>query len=349
MSSQTREKLGTEELAIVLSHYDVGVVREIREFARGSHRAAKLVLKTDRGMYLLKRRPRGQSDPARVSFAHELQEFLRERNFPLPHLILTRDGGHSLVRLSDWVYELFEFIPGEPYDQSLLTTYEAGKTLGLYHRLAVECRPQHKPPSGHYHAAAVVRRYLGELAPRLAEKTHARDHPEQAQTLCDAILNAYDRAGQAAEDLGLLSWEPQVVHSDWHPGNMLFAQGRVVAVIDYDAARIQPRVMDVANGVLQFSLVTGSRNPDTWPDYTDEPRAKRFLRGYDEINVLSVAELKCVPLLMIEALIAETVIPVWTTGAFAGLDGFRFLTMVMRKVEWLERGGAPMVADLQEA
>src|SRR5262245_8225146 len=44
------------ELAIVCSRYDIGVIEAVKEFRRGSGRAPKVVLKTDRGRYLLKRR-----------------------------------------------------------------------------------------------------------------------------------------------------------------------------------------------------------------------------------------------------------------------------------------------------
>jgi len=346
LAKEERDKLTAEELAIVLSHYDLGVVQEVREFARGSHRAAKLIIRTERGRYLLKRRPAGKTDPHRVAFAHELQAYLLQKHFPLPHIIGTREGNHSMVRLGDTVCEVFEFIDGGPYDLGLLATYESGKMLGLYHRLLSEYRPRWKPPGGHYHRAPVVIGYLRELPSRLKHPPSG-DQPDEAARLCHRLSEAYERAADGADRVGLPTWEPQIVHSDWHPGNMLFKDGHVVAVIDYDAARIQPRVMDVANGVLQFSLVTGSRDPETWPEYVDEPRAKRFVRGYDEINVLSVAELACVPFLMQEAFIAEAAIPIWASGTFASIDGFRFLKMVERKVVWIAKVGAKMFSDLQ--
>jgi len=130
----------------------------------------------------------------------------------------------------------------------------------------------------------------------------------------------------------------QIVHSDWHPGNMLFRGPRVVAVIDYDSARIQQRILDVANGALQFSIIGGGDDPQQWPDYIDESRFKRFLRGYDSVPncMLSKAELRVIPWLMIEALIAESVIPIAATGSFARLEGRGFLQMVERKVRWLQ-------------
>jgi hypothetical protein len=63
--------------------------------------------------------------------------------------------------------------------------------------------------------------------------------------------------------------------------------------------------------------------------------------------VLSHAELKCIPFLMQEALIAEVVIPIWKSGTFARLDGFRFLRMVARKIAWLRNAGAQLTNDLE--
>jgi hypothetical protein len=55
----TREKFATDELAIVLSHYSIGVIESVTEFPRGSRKAPKLLITTDQGKYLLKRRARG--------------------------------------------------------------------------------------------------------------------------------------------------------------------------------------------------------------------------------------------------------------------------------------------------
>ena len=152
----------------------------------------------------------------------------------------------------------------------------------------------------------------------------------------NVLLQAYSQAAEDVESHGMETWPKQIVHADWHPGNMLFRDNRVVAVIDYDAARIQQRVIDVANGALQFSIIGGGDDPKQWPDYIDESRFKRFLRGYDDVNVLSRAELRTIPYLMIEALIAESVIPIAATGSFARMEGIGFLLMVERKVKWLQ-------------
>jgi len=116
-----------------------------------------------------------------------------------------------------------------------------------------------------------------------------------------------------------------------------------VAVIDYDAARLQQRVIDLANGALQFSILGGGEDPVKWPDYLDESRYKRFIRGYDEVDVVSVAELEAIPWLRIEALVAESVLPIAATGSFGRLEGYSFLQMIERKVRWMQANIAQLV------
>jgi len=94
-------------------------------------------------------------------------------------------------------------------------------------------------------------------------------------------------------------------------------------------------VIDLANGALQFSIVGRGEDVDQWADAPDLGRLKRFVRGYDAVNVLSRAELHVLPYLMCEAMIAEAVLPIAATGSFGRMEGFPFLRMVGRKVRWI--------------
>jgi homoserine kinase type II len=107
-------------------------------------------------------------------------------------------------------------------------------------------------------------------------------------------------------------------------------------------------VIDVANGALQFSILGGDEDVSKWPEFIDESRFKRFIRGYDEVMVLSEAEVQAIPWLMAEALIAEAVFPIAATGNFGRLEGLSFLQMVQRKVYWMTHH-APQLIDLAEA
>ncbi len=346
-----RDRFDAAELAIVLSHYDTGTIEAIQEFPRGSRRAPKLIIRSDSGIYLLKRRARGKDDPFKVAFCHAIQLYLASKQFPLPRLIGTRRENNSMLQLKGAIYELFEYTRGSSYDNSPEATQEAGRVLASFHKVLAGYQPEYEPPQGSYHAARSVANSM-EVIPRTLCKPDPRN-PSPADRVARVVASlheTYNHAAQRANETGLPDWPMQIVHCDWHPGNMLFRGTKVVAVIDYDASRIQQRVLDIANGALQFSIIGGGDDPAQWPDHIDESRFKRFLRGYDAVPgcVLSRAELRAIPWLMIEALIAESAIPIAATGSFARLDGLGFLLMVERKVRWLSEQ-APKLAEVMES
>ncbi len=324
------------ELAIVMSHFDIGIIEALDDFPRGSRRAPKVVLKSSEGRFLLKRRAKGREDHNKVAFCHDIQNALAAKQFPLPHLIATRDTHSSMLVHDGAVYELFEFIPGEPYNQALEGTFDAGRVLALYHKLLEDFETPFDTPKGSYHGADAVEKGFDRVLRHFAGR-------KEIAGICRFLLDSYRHARDSADDAGLKEWPDQIVHGDWHPGNMLFRQKKVIAVIDYDSARALPRVVDSANGALQFSILGGGDDVSKWPDYIDETRFKRFLRGYDEVNLLSEAELRATPWLMIEALIAEAVFPIAATGQFGKLEGAGFLNMVQRKIVWLQKNADRLV------
>jgi homoserine kinase type II len=326
-----RERFAADELAIVLSHYDLGVIKSVKEFPRGSRRAPKLYIESDKGRWLVKRRARGRENAQRVALAHEVQLFLAGRKFPLPGLLRTRSDNQSMLRLGSGVYEVFEYISGSGYSKSPTATADAGRVLALFHQLLEGFSTQLAPTLAGYHQAEAVTQTLEQLP-----KRDSRVSPE----LASQVAQAYSRAAREVESRGIGTWPRQVVHADWHPGNMLFLADKVLAVIDYDSVRIQPRVLDIANGALQFSLLGGENDLNAWPAQLDHARFVRFLRAYDKTLVISQAEIDVIPHLMIEALISETVFPVAATGLFGRFDGSAFLRMVMRKITWLEAHAA---------
>jgi homoserine kinase type II len=328
-----RETFGTEELAICLSHYDLGMIDSIQEFARGSRRAPKVIIQSERGKFLFKRRAHGKDDLAKVAFTHQLQLTLAAQNFPLPHLIGTRNDNNSMLVWQSGIYEMFEFISGGGYDGSLDATFHAGQSLALYHKLLHDFRSDYSPPTGSYHNAEAIHQAIRNTVGSLP--LDSRPPAEILMATVGSLEEAYGQCADRVNELGLHDWEVQVVHGDWHPGNMLFRDRKVVAVIDYDAARLQQRVIDFANGALQFSIIGGGDEPTNWPDYLDETRFKRFIRGYDSANVISKAEMQAVACLMCEAMIAEAVLPIAATGCFGRFGGFGFLQMIDRKVKWI--------------
>ncbi len=333
MENRTREQFGAKELAICLSHYDLGIIHDIKEFARGSRRAPKAVVDTEAGRFLFKRRAKGRDDIRKVAFTHHIQLSLAAQNFPLPHLLGTRDDNNSMLLMGDKIYEMQEFISGTTYDGSIQATEQGGHALGLFHKLLEGFESDYKPPQASYHNAKAIHQSILKTATTLTPKD--QQQTSELQYTVRYLEGSYRHAVEQVNGFGLPNWPTQIVHGDWHPGNMLFRDKLVVAVIDYDTARQQQRVIDFANGALQFSILGGEGSPLNWPEYIDMKRFQAFLRGYDEVNVISTDELRAVPYLMCEAMIAEAILPIAATGVFGRYDGRAFIQMIRRKVDWI--------------
>ncbi len=345
-----RARFDPHELAIVLTHYEVGVIERIRAYPRGSRRAPKVRIKTRDGEFLLKRRAPGRDDPYRVAFAQSLQLHLYDRGYPVPALIGTRDGNNSMLELQGRIYELFEYASGVRYDGSPASTEAVGNALGAMHRLLEGYQPPYEPPAGSFHGAAGIDTRLARIPAAVAVLEPAADRDELARA-CDVLRKAYNLAADQVEKTGFRGWPRGIIHGDWHPGNLLFGDGVVMAVLDFDSARREPRMSDIANAALQFSMILSApERPESWPEGLDFERIRQLIRGYEKGACLrlNADELAAMPWLMVEALVLESVVPIAATGSFGRISGSSFLRMVEGKVGWIAPRAERLIRFVQE-
>src|SRR5687767_811287 len=194
--SGMRESFSAEELAIVMSHFDIGVIDSIADYPKGSRKAPKLLIVSEQGKFLLKRRARGKDDPYKVAFSHALQLYLASKQFPLPHLVGTKKDNNSMLQWRNGVYELFEYIPGQPYPQTLEATFDSGRVLSLYHKLLQDFKSEWQPSGGSYHAAPAVEQGL-RLIPNAVRDTEA------VTPTLNYLLESYRHAAAMVEQQGL--------------------------------------------------------------------------------------------------------------------------------------------------
>jgi len=321
----------SEELVRVLSHYDIGVILRLKPLTSGNRLAPKMVLISEQGKFLLKRRPRGKDDLAQVTFAHAIQQHLASKGFPATSLLTTRDKKETALQLDHHIYELFEFITGTRYNGSPEETTEAARQLAQFHRLLADF-PHKQPSINCFHDSATVRRHLKTIGSDRSALPNTK-----MRSTSETLMELYNESSVCVSQLGFDSWHRQVIHGDWHPGNMLFYKRKVAAVLDFDSIRIASTITDLANGMLQFSIVGGRPNPADWPDYFDENKLAQFIKGYRSVIELDKNKLDSLLDLMIETMIAEAILPIAATGFFGHLSGSDFLDMILRKASWLNK------------
>jgi len=345
LNYRQRANFDSAELAVVLSHYDLGVIESVTELPRGSRRSPKVGIVCQRGKFLLKQRALTRVRLDRVELSHRIQKFLREQGFPLPQLVATRAAGQLFLIHADHLYELFEFVPGHGFSRTAAEARDAGAMLARFHQILSSLTSESlaRLPTGDYHDAPGVRVGLCRIEATLSSHDSFSGDEAELAGLIQFLLAAYDHAAEMVNRAGFAQWPQRLVHSDWHAGNLLFRDHKVLAVLDYDALRLSRVITDVANGALHFSIIAGE-DPTTWPDHLDEALFAAFLNDFEKIMPLTGDERRSIVPLMAEALIAECVPPITETGSVGRWSGFRVLQMVRRKLSWLAANGHALVA-----
>ena len=349
-----RDRFGTDELRDVLGAYPLSHIKTMREFHRGSRRSPKVVIHAAQGEFLLKRRARRPELQKRVEWSHSVLLRLDELHHPVARLIGTRDDNNSMLIRDDCVYELFEFVNGRRYDHSSKEVRGAGRSLGSLHVALADFVPDVDQPGGTYHSSDIV----FTAAERIQESILRADpgvDQKKLVNLANMLREQYSHAARQAHENGYSELAMQVIHGDWHPGNVLFIDapggvrpGYVSAIVDFDASRREPRVVDLANGILHFAMRSKpGETPERWPHTLSARRLRAFLKGWKlSVGLVPPEETKVTPWLMIEAAIAESIVPVAESGRFATVPGFPFLSMVLEKVRWIRSHSKAISTEL---
>jgi len=281
---------------------------------------------------LLKRRASGKDSPDRVATSHRIVSMLRADGFPVAPLLNNRvDGGTALVH-EGHTYELFEYISGRRFHGTAGQLIETGAILARYHRILSSSGPQLNLPTGGVHESAQVKNLFRKL---VASDLGCGNEALRAslQRALARLGTVYHTAATRVNQLGYNRWPLVVTHCDWHPGNLLFDNGRILAVLDHDSPRLQPRVADIACGMLQFSIRTSSGG--TFDPSIDLAAARHLLVGYDSTSVVSVAEIKAIPWLMIEAIAARVAVGLASKLFDGGTAAASLILMMDARSAWL--------------
>ncbi len=345
-----RAKLEGANVTKVLSYYELGRIWSVREYAKGAVASPKVLVACERGKFLLKQRGKGVKHPERVAFAHDLQIYLRRNGYPVPGIVGIKGSNNSILRVGEDVFELFEYVEGNRYGHGVRETMAAGEALGRLHVLLEGFESEFKSPAGSYHASQDVLAQLSRLEGAVLKAEPGLNERDRMglKFLIHKLLEFYRGAAKRVNQVGATAMRQGMIHGDWHPGNVVYAgveaNGRLRCVLDFDAVRMGYPVADLANGLLQFSMLGRGKLLRNWPVNLDEKRFYGFLRGYEKQGrVLSLEEMSVLPWLMVEALIAEAAGPIAKTGRFGDLLGSSFLVMIYGKVKWLVAHGEGLV------
>jgi homoserine kinase type II len=271
-----------------LDHYDLGELMTAQQVKRGFVNE-NWIVRTPQGQYFLKHRHPHLCDPNVIHAQHALIEHLRRANFPAPAVIPTANG-ETLLVLDDEFYEIHEHIEGTFYDHANSAhLQEAASMLGAYHARVRGFAPQALRGPGELYSPTTLRANLAYLTD-LWELGRDADLASIAQQLKAHATDLSTRfAGHGA-------LPHLVIHGDYYAGNLLFEGNRIVGVVDYDKARWQPRVVELAEALIYFaSPRPGHLKYLVYSGFLEWEPFTRFLHDYAPVVTLEENEASALP------------------------------------------------------
>ncbi len=240
------------------------------------------IIETSSGVWTLRRQaPDLTQDDTR--FRHAFMAHLTQAGLPVPTLLPTPEG-RTWAIARESVYELQAYIPGEPFasDESAARIESAASLLGALHQASAEFSwtPYAWPEDRS--APALAQAYT-DLIRQATERFWAGS--SVASGLARVADACDERIAAAAQALSLTPAPPELhIHGDFQPHNLAFTGGGVSALYDFDAARWEQRVYELAYALLFFTgLRWNDGEPLTPPrvdDGLDTLLTHRFLAAY---------------------------------------------------------------------
>lgn len=282
--------LAAHDIDQILRFYDLGSALRITQARHGYVNETAFVELADQRVVV--RRCHPKLGEAAAAYRHHLIAQVRTHHLAAPALLLNR-AGSSYTLFQGRVWEIQEYIAGDDFDADRpAQAASAGALLARYHQ-AVHGFPAPSP--------AVDPRYTPLLIRGLTEPLLERDMMGDLHE----ILAWYDFQAAACSrqlpDLGYAALPQLVIHGDMHADNLRFCDDQAVALLDFDQAAWDARIVDLADALVAFATAPQPIAEWQWGVFAgplDVERSHCLLAGYQSIDPLSPAERHALPVLL---------------------------------------------------
>lgn len=269
-----------ELLAEVLrQNYDLGRV-DVPQPLQSAHqrRHRKIVVTTSRGKFLIKTYKRDPFILDALRFQHRLADHLAKHGLPVAEIAVARNG-KRIIEKDDWALELQQFVDGEPMEVSGDTLAVSAEALGKFHEV---CRdfPRPERDARMWRFSEVPRTHFGKLFERARKEGDEKTAIEH----CNRIALFLRDAGNALSLENRGQFDTGLIHGDWHGGNLIFRDERLVAIVDLEFAGDGCYLEDLSYAISNLCIRTTMRT---------ERLAKRVeivLDHYQKYRTLSFIE-----------------------------------------------------------
>jgi len=257
----------TESIKTMIEeHYNIGTITKIAIIVGGTVNTSYCVwthTNSEEKKYVLRQyQPlKNQND---IEFEHAIIDHLAKKNFSIVgHIKPTKSNETYFVTTVDTNEDrpnkvfnsIFTFLEGE----DLYAWYLPGCSPEELASSALTLAEYHANVSDFKHDKTKSDLKIQQLLPTLVEKieTHINSSDVTAVTTylkahLNLITTEMNEVSEAFNTLNKDEFPEVVVHCDFHPGNLLYTNGKVTGMFDFDWALFDIRAFDVGMAMMYF-------------------------------------------------------------------------------------------------
>ncbi len=249
-------------------------------------------VQTDKGDFVIKRYKSSQ-DEYRRGAEHAILQHLLAKDFPYFARPLTTSSllpwskKETIAIIDNEAYAVFEFVEGTGFSGRTDEVIDAGRKLGHLHH-AIEDFTYTKPirPKTISIPDSIEKRLLDAIEVLAHSSTEeSREVTKDIQTVIELLPQTRKNVASHFYD----KFPIHHLHSDYHPGNLVFTgDGSVACILDFEAIhKYGPRIIDISGLIHDYCAHYTQDEKKRWTiDYLDTQKFVGFVRGYEETNPL---------------------------------------------------------------
>ena len=293
MNTSDLNPMSNEIREVIEGNYSLGKVIEITEIFGGyTSRAFKVVLEKggERKNWFFRKymKPKPESE---VLFEHNLLLHARKNGFPMGAVPIAANDGKTCVSLTQnesglprqYYFAVYEFLTGEePYDwinndmprESYLGV---ARIVAAFHSSVCDFDPEGRngaePPILEFIKALPEKfRFYYDGYGKAGVKNCFTDYLRSQLDYLSSVANQLDFDASVVKKLPIIP-----IQCDVHPGNFKFTGDECTGIFDFEAAKMDIRLFELALGVFNcFSSWTAESDGAIRLDNAEE-----FLRAYN--------------------------------------------------------------------
>jgi len=347
MSAQQASQLDE----IISNHYDIGEITKYEQLHLGYNNISYIIETANGGekkKYFFRRYKEGIKEEE-IEFEHSIIRHLIRRGFTLIAEVMPTQAGRTFVKRlegdgggkKEIFYAVFDFLPGlDKYswvnpkctDQEI---EDAATVLAQFHTVVFDLDPTGKRyEPGILELLPEIASYVDHCSRNLGSTIFDSYFHEHLSLIQVSLAKTLDALGSQ----GCSKIPRQIIHADYHPGNLKFRDSEIVGLFDFDWSKVDFRCFDIALAITYFfSSWNNQKDGELHLDKTGLfiDAYQDALRNKSGLGPLSATELTCLPH-MISA--SNLYVFNWTIRDFYGnnLDPEEYLIYLRHGVNFMK-------------